>query len=273
MADHIHPNTKGHNIIGQGMVAFALRSTLQQELSHIAAGAAVGTTRPRLPAPVSPLAALEADGDTFCAEGRDLGDYVDQSTARAGSWKWTNSAMGSEYDHKSCAAAKAARGDRVNCGNWGLSTHGFAKYLEFQIDTRNIPGDSTGVASSTQLDKRHLMVIYDRGMAEGAKVGTSGKPPTALVQCRSGCTCSAFEIGGDDVTYSELTATGKSEVGAGGVASRAAAAALLSSSNRASTKFITSETFYDCTRPQGLLQQHSSFLFSLFTAAESQQTN
>jgi hypothetical protein len=209
MADSIHPNARGHHIIGHGLIAFALKSMLQQELARTAAdGGASAAVQVRLPSPVSPLAALEADGDTFCAEGRDLDGVVDQSTVRANNWTWTNTALGSERDKLDCVRAAAARGDSVNCGNWGLSTAGFGRYLDFEIDTKNIPGDS-----SAQLGQRQLLLIYDRAMAEGAKVGTSNKPPTALVQCVSGCTCNAFELGGDDLTYSELTASGKSEVG------------------------------------------------------------
>jgi hypothetical protein len=211
MNDDVHPNAEGHRLIGQGLVAFTMRSTLQQELARIVAGRAP-VQRPSLPHPVTPLAALEADGDTFCAEGRDMFDYVDQSTVATGGWNWTNSAKGNKHDAVECRTAKAAQGDRINCGNWGFDTHGFGKYLDFQIDTQNMPGDAISVASGTQPDKRQLMFFYDRCTAPNADVGTSGKAPTALVQCVSGCECKPFRLGGDAVTYSEYMAATKAQV-------------------------------------------------------------
>jgi hypothetical protein len=211
MSDIVHPNAEGHRLFGQGLVAFAMRSTLQQQLERIAAGRAP-VQRPPLPHPVTPLAALEADGDTFCAEGDELHGYVDQSTVAAGGWNWTNSVKGNMADRSACTIARAAQGDQVNCGNWGLATHGFGKYVDFQVDTQNMPGDAISVASGTQPDKRQLMFFYDRCTSVDRTVGTSGKAPTALVQCVRGCKCKPFKLGGDVITYSEYMAATKAEV-------------------------------------------------------------
>jgi hypothetical protein len=223
MADAMHPNTKGHRIIGSGLVAFALRSTLQQELSHIAADAppaAAAGAAAQLPEAVSPLAAREADGDTFCADGRGLDGFVLQSSVQENGWQWTDSAPGTAMDVDACRTARAARGYKVNCGNWGLSTRGVGKHLEFVINTKILP-NSDGVSrrstavSSGQLDRRRLVLFYDRGVSKGFRVGNSREPPTARVQCVRGCSCGDLLLGGDSLTWSELMASGSTEVGGG----------------------------------------------------------
>ena len=88
LTDEIHPTTRGHTLYGS-LVAFGLRNMLAIELaaladsargggmqtfdtpaaaalSVLAAAAGDGAQLP-LPQPVSPLAARQADADTFCA--------------------------------------------------------------------------------------------------------------------------------------------------------------------------------------------------------------
>lgn len=158
---------------------------------------------------MSPLAAHEADGDPFCADGRDLDAAAIQSTVQSGGWQWSDSAPGTAADIDACRAARAARGAHVNCGNWGLSTKGVGKRLEFVVDTQSLQSSSS---SSSLLDRRRLVVFYDRAMAKGFRVGGSSEPPTALVQCVRGCSCSELLLGGQSLTWSELMASGSTEV-------------------------------------------------------------
>jgi hypothetical protein len=58
-----------------------------------------------LPTPISPVAAREADGDTFCAEGAWFKDHAVKSSVVSGGWEWPNDTTSTNLqycDHFNC---------------------------------------------------------------------------------------------------------------------------------------------------------------------------
>ncbi|WIA36090.1 hypothetical protein OEZ86_007442 [Tetradesmus obliquus] len=80
LRDTRHPTILGHALYGRGLVAWGVRQTLALELQALAAGGAAATPNEAVPRPVSPLVA-QIDGDSWCAEGRDLQSYVVASSS------------------------------------------------------------------------------------------------------------------------------------------------------------------------------------------------
>jgi hypothetical protein len=206
MADDQHPNPKGHFILGQGIVAFGIRRTLSTELTALAAGGRVSGAYPLPERPVSPKAIEQQDingapAGTFCAEGIDFKDLATPASVQAGGWEWRDSGVVS----KSCSAKRQIYGRKINCDKWGYSTFGVGKTLEFTLDTENVP------KASGHMNRRQLMLFFDRAAAKGFRVGKSPLAPAAWVECAKGCQCKAFELGGEQY-YSSETAFGSAEV-------------------------------------------------------------
>uniref|UniRef100_A0A383WNJ6 Uncharacterized protein n=1 Tax=Tetradesmus obliquus TaxID=3088 RepID=A0A383WNJ6_TETOB len=200
MVDDKHPNPRGHIILGRGIVAWGLRRVLREELRAWADGGRQPTPL-ALPEPVSPLAAQEADANTFCAEGLAFQQQVVQSSVASQGWRLKDSAVVAE----ACAAARAEK-QPVNCDKWGYYNHGYGKTLDFVVDTQNIRN------AAGKLERRRLVVFFDRATAKNFRVGSSALAPAAWVQCVSGCECDAFELGGDDSYYPSETAYGSTTV-------------------------------------------------------------
>jgi hypothetical protein len=62
------------------------------------------------------------------------------------------------------------------------------------------------------MQKRRLVVLFDRATAKNFRVGNSELAPAAWVECVSGCTCMPFELGGEDNFYPSENAYGSTEV-------------------------------------------------------------
>ncbi|WIA35931.1 hypothetical protein OEZ86_004310 [Tetradesmus obliquus] len=200
MVDDKHPNPRGHTILGRGIVAWGLRRLLREELHAWAEGGRPPTPQ-ALPKPVSPLAAQEADADTYCAEGLVFQQHVVQSSVAGQGWRWKDSSSVAE----ACAAARAVK-QPVNCDKWGYYNHGYGKSLDFVVNTYNIR------CAANTLEKRRLVVFFDRATAKNFRVGSSALPPAAWVECVAGCSCEAFELGGEGGRYPSETAYGSTLV-------------------------------------------------------------
>jgi hypothetical protein len=196
MVDDKHPNPKGHHILGRGIVAWGLRKLLREELRAVANGGREASVL-ELPKPVSPLAAKEADADTYCAEGVAFQKNVVAASVAAQGWQWKDSSKVVE----ACAAARAAK-QAVNCDKWGYYNFGYGKSLELVVDTQAIKG------ASSALEKRRLVLFFDRSTSRNFRVGSSELAPAAWVECVRGCECEAFELGGEDNFYPSETAYG-----------------------------------------------------------------
>jgi hypothetical protein len=99
-----------------------------------------------LPAPISPLAAAEADSDPFCAESAALQQYATNSTG----WGWKAAKDRFKYPHP-------------NCYTYGFYSSGANKTLQLTIDTQNSTRISS--SSSTRLDRISLVGIFFAGTA------------------------------------------------------------------------------------------------------------
>jgi hypothetical protein len=77
----------------------------------------------QLPPPVSPIAAREADGDTFCAEGAWFKDQVVNSSVITGGWKWVDEATRGSL--KYC--------NHFNCRKYGYQANGAGKSLDILV--------------------------------------------------------------------------------------------------------------------------------------------
>jgi hypothetical protein len=62
------------------------------------------------------------------------------------------------------------------------------------------------------MQKRRLVVFFDRATAKNFRVGNSELAPAAWVECVSGCTCMPFELGGVDSFYPSENAYGSTGV-------------------------------------------------------------
>jgi hypothetical protein len=82
-----------------------------------------GNTAWKLPLAVSPIAAREADGDTFCAEGVWFKDQVVASSVITGGWKWVDEATIGSL--KYC--------DHFNCRKLGYRANGVGKSLDILV--------------------------------------------------------------------------------------------------------------------------------------------
>ncbi|WIA13825.1 hypothetical protein OEZ85_007371 [Tetradesmus obliquus] len=200
MVDDKHPNPRGHAILGRGIVAWGLRRLLREELRAWADGGRQPTPL-QLPKPVSPLAAQEADADSYCAEGLALQRHVVDASVVGQGWRWKDSSNVAE----ACAAARAAK-QPVNCDKWGAYNQGYGKSLELVVNTQRIQG-AAGV-----LEQRRLVLFFDRATARNFRVGSSALAPAAWVQCVAGCSCEAFELGGEEGFYPSETAYGSTLV-------------------------------------------------------------
>jgi hypothetical protein len=76
-----------------------------------------------LPPPISPIAAREADGDTFCAEGAWFKDQVVKSSVITGGWHWFDDAPPGSL--KYC--------DHFNCHKYGYRANGALKSLDILV--------------------------------------------------------------------------------------------------------------------------------------------
>ncbi|KAF6264558.1 hypothetical protein COO60DRAFT_70863 [Scenedesmus sp. NREL 46B-D3] len=164
MVDHIHPTFIGHDLYGRGLVAWAMRYIFSRELSvlstslppshddnaagysatEIAAGRAQHnndnsnhrvTNQPRkpfgsgsdslLPQPVSPVAASEADGDPFCAEGAWFRDYAVKGSVTEHGWEWVDGTTPLNLQY--CRY--------FNCHRLGYRAEGVTKSLDVLVRT------------------------------------------------------------------------------------------------------------------------------------------
>jgi hypothetical protein len=78
-----------------------------------------------LPTPISPVAAREADGDTFCAEGAWFKDHVVKSSATAGGWEWVDDTTSTNLQY--C--------DHFNCHKLGYMADGASKSLDILVSS------------------------------------------------------------------------------------------------------------------------------------------
>jgi hypothetical protein len=130
------------------MVAWAMRYILSRELwflssssqpnrsgiDVVALNLAQGVTnnRPRkdsssiaveLPSPISPVAAREADGDAFCAEGAWFKDHVVKSSVTTGGWQWVDDTTSANLQY--C--------NHFNCHKLGYTADGAGKSLDILV--------------------------------------------------------------------------------------------------------------------------------------------
>jgi hypothetical protein len=147
----------GHDLYGRGLVAWAMRNVLTRELTilstnpgparldaavEIAAAAPakspnnngnnkINVIKPgilalALPKPVSPIAAREADGDTYCAEGAWFKQHVVKSSVTKDGWEWFDD--GTPVNLKYCK--------HFNCRKLGYRATGAAKSLDILVRQR-----------------------------------------------------------------------------------------------------------------------------------------
>ncbi|WIA23834.1 hypothetical protein OEZ85_013495 [Tetradesmus obliquus] len=195
MKDDIHPAFVGHDLYGRGLVAWAMRYILTRELTALSSTAVNNNINNKnnnfgknslqlsLPSPVSPIAAREADGDTFCAEGAWFQKYVVKSSAAKDGWQW--------FDETTPINLKYC--DHFNCHRLGYRATGAGKSLDIQVATNN-------VTTQSRLEKRALVIFFTRSPFKD-EMGI------ARVSCISGCSCSPIELDGyNDDFYATLGA-------------------------------------------------------------------
>jgi hypothetical protein len=70
-----------------------------------------------------------------------------------------------------------------NCNRWGFEALGIGKTLELAVDTRGLPG------TPAELDRRRLLLFFDRAIAKGFRKGNQKSAPAAWVECVRNCRC------------------------------------------------------------------------------------
>jgi hypothetical protein len=76
-----------------------------------------------LPTPISPVAAREADGDTFCAEGASFKDHAVTNSVMTGGWEWVDDTSTTNMQY--C--------DHFNCHKLGYRATGAMKSLDILV--------------------------------------------------------------------------------------------------------------------------------------------
>jgi hypothetical protein len=183
---------------------------LSPELQALAAGITSAERSEPLPRPVSPLVA-QIDGDSWCAEGRDLQSYVvasssgpaegntdDTTHAEAGAANGTNDAW-------ELGEASFTRGcDLPNCPNLGYQAKGKGIQLDLQIDL------SAATSPSGTLNRRAIYVFF---MSGGIHLqGGREDVGTGQLTCVSGCKCRPMLLDGFRPDHRATVATNSTEV-------------------------------------------------------------
>uniref|UniRef100_A0A383W6I2 SGNH hydrolase-type esterase domain-containing protein n=1 Tax=Tetradesmus obliquus TaxID=3088 RepID=A0A383W6I2_TETOB len=228
LRDTRHPTIMGHALYGRGLVAWGVRQTLALELQALAADGAAATPNEAVPRPVSPLVA-QIDGDSWCAEGRDLQSYVVASssgssgaadtgvisgnnTSEAGAVVPTNGTM-----IVNATASKQAvvdwqleeltftRGCKLpNCQSIGMQARGRGSTLDLQLDL------SAAKSPSGTLNRRAITVFFMSGVIH--LPGEKGTVGQAQLSCESGCTCRPMLLEGARGDTKATVATNSTEV-------------------------------------------------------------
>jgi hypothetical protein len=174
---------------------------LTQELQALAAGGTAAKSNALVQRPVSPLVA-QIDGDSWCADGRELQNYVATSSSAAGG---VNAIVPADATASAVnTTVKNAAPQRVawqlkesaftygcglpNCSSFGYQARGKGMQMELQLDLNAVK------TPSGTLNRRAIYVFF----SEGAVYLEDGKELVGMGQltCVSGCNCKPMLLDG-----------------------------------------------------------------------------
>jgi hypothetical protein len=226
-----NPNPARHESAVE--IAAAAPGKAQSNVNNINKNSKPASSKPSstalaLPRPISPIAAREADGDTFCAEGAWFQKYVVKSSVTKDGWQW--------FDETTPINLKYC--DHFNCHRLGYKANGALKSLDIMVRQRPhlslatplvvifSPGalcrtlttsacapaalqlqvNTNNVTSVSRLEKRALVIFFTRSPLQD----TMG---IARVSCVSGCSCTPIELDGYNDDFYATLGAGSTEVG------------------------------------------------------------